>query len=55
MQLIEKIARAKLRLEEAQLAHTCLLGSDSDYYGPCRCQAGPVNAKIALALRELEL
>jgi len=55
IQLIEKIARAKLLLEGLELPHTCLVGYDPDYFGPCTCKADDFNRKLRAAQSELKL
>ena len=57
VKLIEKIVRAKVRLESAKRRHSerCMVDMDPDYMGPCTCGAESSNAAIDAALKELEL
>jgi hypothetical protein len=48
-QLVEKIVRAKLKLEmkrpkRVEHSVSCPVDADPDYYGPCRCGAGEMNS-----------
>ena len=55
IQLIEKIARAKMRLEGMTKGHSsnCPVDMDPDYMGPCTCGASEVNAGLKAAIKEL--
>lgn len=55
VQLIEKIVRAKVALEQRRRNHTCMIDMDPDYMGPCKCGASDTNAAISAALDELQL
>ena len=57
LKLLEKIVRAKVKLESARRRHSdgCPVEYDPDYYGPCTCGASKTNAAIDAALHELEL
>ncbi len=54
---IEKIVRAKVKLEGALRGHSasCPVDIDPEYMGPCKCGAEASNSAIQAALRELEL
>lgn len=54
-QLIEKIIRAKIKLESSYQTHTCMIDMDPDYTGPCKCGASEHNSRVEAALRELKL
>jgi hypothetical protein len=57
IQLIEKIVRAKVKLEGARQHHTLQCAGDLDPDGvvPCNCGADETNKAIEGALRELKL
>jgi hypothetical protein len=52
-QMIEKMVRAKVRLEGAIQEHSLTCPADSGE-GPCTCGADKHNAPVRSALRELE-
>lgn len=56
-QLLEKVVRAKVKLEGARRSHSdrCMVEVDPEYRGPCTCGASGSNAVISAALRELKL
>lgn len=55
-QLLEKIVRAKVRLEASRRPHHDRCMSEMDPYGAdCDCGATEHNASLASALEELEL
>jgi len=55
--LLEKIIRAKVKLEEGKASHTegCPVEDPTGYGGQCKCGADKANAAITAALHELEL
>jgi coenzyme F420-reducing hydrogenase gamma subunit len=55
--LVEKIVRAKVKLEAARRRHSdrCPVDMDPEYMGPCTCGASSSNSAIDSALKELEL
>jgi hypothetical protein len=55
-QLVEKIVRAKVKLEDSSQSHrvSCPV-EDPESYAPCNCGASPVNFRIQAALKDLEL
>lgn len=57
IKLIEKIVRAKVKLEGAKRGHSerCMVDMDPDYMGPCTCGASTSNSAIDAALDELNL
>lgn len=57
VRLVEKITRAKVKLERARRAHSsnCIVEMDPEGLAPCNCGAGSANFAIDAALRELEL
>jgi hypothetical protein len=57
LKLIEKIVRAKVKLEGSKRRHSerCMVDMDPDYMGPCTCGASETNSAIDSALEELEL
>lgn len=57
LKLIEKIVRAKIKLEAAQRRHSerCMVELDPEYYGPCTCGASETNSALNDVLKELEL
>ncbi len=56
-QLIEKIVRAKVKLEGSRIRHgdRCMQELDPDYMGPCTCGASAHNNGIDKALSDLIL
>jgi hypothetical protein len=54
--LVEKIVRAKVKLEEAQVKHKggCVT-EDPESFAPCNCGASYVNQALTRAIRELDL
>ena len=57
LELLEKIIRAKVKLEgmKRQHATTCMVDMDPDYTGPCRCGNTDTNTKINDVLEELKI
>ncbi len=57
IQLIEKIVRAKVGLENAKVSHkdSCASEDTTGMPVPCNCGASKVNSKIDQALRDLKL
>ena len=57
VELIEKIARAKMQLERARRSHAahCVVEDDPEGYAPCNCRASETNRTIDRALKELTL
>lgn len=57
LQLIEKIVRAKIALENAKQKHRdrCMVEMDIDYMGPCTCGVDNMNTAITAALNALKL
>ncbi len=57
MKLMEKIIRAKIKLEGMRKAHgdRCMIEMDPEYFGPCTCGATASNSAINAALKELDL
>lgn len=55
--LIEKMARAKIRLENSKVNHrgSCPVESDPEGYAPCNCGASTTNSTIDSAIKELSL
>lgn len=56
-QLLEKIIRAKVKLESCRKQHndSCPVEYDPEGYAPCKCGASAVNSAIFSALNELKL
>lgn len=56
-QLIEKMVRAKVKLQGSRRRHSdsCPLESDPEGYSPCRCGASEHNNNVSSALDELKL
>jgi len=56
-QLIEKIVRAKIKLESERREHSgsCPVEADPEGYAPCNCGASGHNRKISSAIAELDL
>ena len=56
-QLIEKIIRAKIKLQSNLQAHTdrCIIGLDPEGYDPCDCGATAYNKVFEDVINELEL
>ncbi len=56
-QLVEKIVRAKIKLENQRTGHSgnCAVELDPEGYAPCNCGASGHNRNITNALEELEL
>lgn len=56
-QLLEKLVRAKVKLEGARRSHSdrCMVEVDPEYHGPCTCGASGSNSAVNEALRELKL
>lgn len=55
-QLLEKLVRAKVRLEDTRMAHADRCVTELDPYGgPCTCGADRFNVAMGAALRELKL
>jgi len=57
MELLEKIVRAKVRLEQMKRPHSerCIVELDPDSTAPCDCGASQHNASVTAALKELSL
>lgn len=55
VKLIEKIVRAKVKLESTKVNHkdSCPVECDPEGYAPCNCGASLINSKIDSAKREL--
>ncbi|OGN06281.1 MAG: hypothetical protein A3B86_04145 [Candidatus Yanofskybacteria bacterium RIFCSPHIGHO2_02_FULL_38_22b] len=55
--LIEKIVRAKVKLENSKMNHkdSCPVESDPEGYAPCNCGASKTNGAIDAAIRELNI
>ncbi|MBI2674560.1 MAG: hypothetical protein HYX22_02385 [Candidatus Yanofskybacteria bacterium] len=55
--LIEKIVRAKVKLENSKMIHrnSCPIESDPEGYAPCSCGASKTNSAIDAAIRELNI
>lgn len=55
--LIEKMVRAKVRLENSRVSHKngCLVESDPEGYAPCNCGASATNSNINSAIKDLSL
>lgn len=55
--LIEKIVRARVRLEDMKLSHkgSCVVEADPEGFAPCNCGASRVNHQIQGVLDELTL
>ncbi len=56
-QLLEKIVRAKVKLESSKRRHEerCMVELDPEYYGECTCGTSDHNSMISDALDELKL
>jgi len=56
-QLIEKMVRAKIKLEGSRRGHSdsCPVEADPEGFAPCNCGASNHNGKISDALDELDL
>lgn len=56
-QLVEKIVRAKIKLEGQQRGHSdsCPVEADPEGFAPCNCGASSHNRKINNAIEELDL
>ncbi len=56
-QLIEKMVRAKIKLEGARRRHSdhCVTEYDPETMAPCNCGAADLNAALNDAARELNL
>jgi len=56
LKLIEKIVRAKVRLEGSKTSHSDNCNCEEpENFAPCNCGASAHNTKIDAALRELSL
>ena len=55
--LIEKIVRAKVKLEGSRVSHkdSCSVESDPESYAPCNCGASKTNSAIDAVIKELNL
>ena len=55
--LIEKMVRAKVKLEGSRMSHkdSCPVESDPEGYAPCNCGASKTNSAIDAAIRELNI
>ena len=55
VKLIEKIVRAKVKLEGARAQHTsaCPVDADPEGHAPCTCGASTRNSAIKAVLKEL--
>lgn len=53
--LIEKMARAKMRLEDSTQQHKngCPVECDPEGFAPCNCGASAANAALKRAIKEL--
>lgn len=56
-QLIEKMVRAKVKLEGSRRGHSdrCPVDYDPEGYSPCNCGASSHNSRVSDALDELKL
>lgn len=56
-ELMLKIARAQIRLEDAKRPHSekCIINLDPESHSPCNCGASEVNTGIDKALSELRI
>lgn len=56
LKLVEKLVRAKVKLENARKKHAdhCMF-EDPDYMGPCTCGASTINEALNEVLEELEI
>lgn len=56
-QLIEKMVRAKMKLEGSHRSHSdhCPVECDPEGYAPCSCGASSHNSRISDAISELKL
>jgi hypothetical protein len=57
MKLMEKIIRAKVKLESMKKDHSnrCIVELDPEGYAPCSCGATSSNSNISSILDELKL
>ena len=57
VQLIEKMVRAKVKLENSRVNHkdSCPVESNPDGYSRCNCGASTANLAIDAAIRELRI
>ncbi len=57
LELVEKIIRAKVILENMKIDHQthCSLETNPGGYSPCNCGATESNLKIDAVIRELEI
>ena len=57
VRLIEKIVRAKVKLERARSPHrdSCPVECDPEGFAPCNCGASATNSAIDSAMRELNI
>jgi len=55
--LIEKMVRAKVRLENSRVSHKngCPVESDPEGHAPCNCGASATNLNINFAIKDLSL
>ena len=55
--LIEKMVRAKVKLENSKISHkdSCPVECDPEGYAPCNCGASKTNSAIDAATRELSI
>jgi len=56
-QLIEKMVRAKMKLEGARRRHAdrCIVELDPEGFAPCNCGSNDLNAALDEAAKELKL
>lgn len=56
-QLVEKIVRAKVKLESSKANHSdcCPVESDPEGFAPCNCGASGINRRVQDAINELKL
>jgi hypothetical protein len=56
-QLIEKLVRAKVKLEGTRRSHTdrCAVELDPEGFAPCSCGVSAHNSALEAALKELKL
>lgn len=57
VKLIEKIVRAKVKLEGVKISHkdSCPVECDPEGYAPCNCGASTTNSAIDSAIKELKI
>lgn len=57
VKLIEKIVRAKVKLENVKVDHkdSCPVECDPEGYAPCSCGASATNSAVGSAIRELNI